>query len=84
MKQYKVIINGKELYADSGKTILDVVNENKIDNIPTLCHDDRIEPYGSCFLCVVQIKGMNRLVPACSTPIYDGIEITTNNDEIHN
>ncbi len=82
MKEIKVTINGKELTTTTGKTILEVVRDNNIDQIPTLCHDDRIEPYGSCFLCVVEVEGMNRFVPSCSTPIAEGMVITTKNEAI--
>ncbi|MCK5055587.1 MAG: (2Fe-2S)-binding protein, partial [Candidatus Aminicenantes bacterium] len=58
--EIKVTINGKEITTTPGKTILEVINEYKIDTIPTLCHDDRIEPYGSCFLCVVEVEGVNK------------------------
>lgn len=81
-KQIKVVINGKEVVTTPGKTILDVVHENKIDKIPTLCYDGRIEPYGSCFLCVVEVEGMNKLVASCCTPIADGMKVHTDNDRI--
>ncbi len=84
MEKIKVIINGKEITTTTGKTILEVVNENKLDKIPTLCHDDRLEPYGSCFLCVVEVEGMNKLVPSCATPVNNGMVITTNNEKIQN
>lgn len=83
MKEIKVTINGNEIVTTEGKTILQVVHENKIDEIPTLCHDGRIEPYGSCFLCVVEVQGMNRLVASCCTPIANGMVITTNSEKIH-
>jgi formate dehydrogenase major subunit len=83
MKEIKIIINGKEIHTYEGKTILEVVREHKLDDIPTLCHDKRIEPFGSCFLCVVEVKGMNRLLPSCATPVREGMEIITNNDKIH-
>jgi formate dehydrogenase major subunit len=82
MKEIKVIINEKEVTTTAGKTILEAVHENKLDKIPTLCHDDRIEPYGSCFLCVVQVEGMNKLVPSCCTPINEGMVIQTDNETI--
>ncbi len=78
----QVTINGIEVTTEGPKTILEVVNEHKIDTIPTLCHDDRLEPFGSCFLCVVEVKGLNRLVPACATPVSEGMEITTRNEQI--
>ncbi len=80
--EIKVTINGKEITTTPGKTILEVINEYKIDTIPTLCHDDRIEPYGSCFLCVVEVEGVNKLVPSCSNPINDGMVIHTDNEKI--
>jgi formate dehydrogenase major subunit len=82
MKNINITINGKSISTTTGKTILEVINDHKIDHIPTLCHDDRLEPYGSCFVCVVEVKGMNRLVPSCSTPVSEGMEITTNNERI--
>ncbi|NQU81287.1 MAG: (2Fe-2S)-binding protein [Bacteroidetes bacterium] len=82
MKKINITINGKKITATSGKTILEVINENNIDNIPTLCHDKRIEPYGSCFLCVVEVKGIKKLIPSCSTPVTDGMIIHTDNERI--
>ncbi|MCK4664443.1 MAG: molybdopterin-dependent oxidoreductase [Bacteroidales bacterium] len=82
MTNIKITINNKEINTVSGKTILEVVNDHKIDTIPTLCHDERIPPFGSCFLCVVEIKGVEKLVPSCSTPISDGMEIYTDNEKI--
>jgi len=80
----ELVINGKKVSAAPGKTILDVVREQKLDEIPTLCHDPRLEPYGSCFLCVVEVKGAPRLVPACVTRIRDGMEVTTRSQRIIN
>ena len=82
MERLKVTINGKEYLADSDKTILEVINDNNIAEIPTLCHDKRLTPYGSCFLCVVEVEGLNRLIPSCSSVVRDGMVITTNNEKI--
>jgi formate dehydrogenase major subunit len=82
MNEIKITVNGNEVVTTEGKTILEVVHENKIDKIPTLCHDDRIEPYGSCFLCVVEVEGMNRLVASCCTPVANGMKIHTDNERI--
>jgi formate dehydrogenase major subunit len=78
----ELVINGKKISAAPGQTILDVVRNNKIDEIPTLCYDPKLEPYGSCFLCVVEVKGAPRLVPACVTRIRDGMEVTTRSQRI--
>lgn len=82
MKQINVTINGKKVVTTEGKTILEVVHENKIDKIPTLCHDKRIEPYGSCFVCVVEVEGVNKLLPSCASPIADGMVIHTDNERV--
>jgi formate dehydrogenase major subunit len=82
MKEIKVIINGKEVVTTEGKTILEVVHENKIAKIPTLCHDDRIEPYGSCFICVVEVEGANKLIPSCCTPTAEGMVIHTDSERV--
>ena len=77
-----LVVNGKKVEAKPGQTVLDVVREQNLDDIPTLCHDPKLEPYGSCFLCVVEVKGAPRLLPACVTRIRDGMEVTTRNDRI--
>ncbi|MFH1219923.1 MAG: FAD-dependent oxidoreductase [Candidatus Eisenbacteria bacterium] len=75
-------INGKPVEAGAGKTILEVVRENQIDDIPTLCHSPELEPYASCFLCVVELKGRPNLVPACATRVSPGMEIETRSPRV--
>jgi len=82
MEKISLKINGKEIEATPGKTILEVVRENELDDIPTLCHSPELEPYGSCFVCVVEVKGRNNLVPACATRISPGMEVVTRNERI--
>lgn len=77
MSEVTVKINGLKVKADSSQTILDVANENNLDTIPTLCYSPKLPPYGSCFLCVVEVKGLNKLVPACATRVSDGMEVRT-------
>jgi formate dehydrogenase major subunit len=78
----KVTINHKEYPANPGQTILDVIREHEIDDIPTLCHDPKLPPYGSCYLCVVEVEGLEKLVPSCASPISDGMKIHTDNARI--
>ena len=80
----ELVINGKKVSAAPGQTILQVVRDQKLDEIPTLCYDPKLEPYGSCFLCVVEVKGAPRLVPACVTRVRDGMEVTTRSPRITN
>lgn len=51
-----VTLNGQEVQARRGQTILDVAREAGID-IPTLCHDPRLAPYGACRMCLVEVEG---------------------------
>ena len=81
-EKVKIKINGKEIEASPGKTILEVVREQNLDDIPTLCNSPELEPYASCFLCVVEVKGRWNLVPACATRIAPGMEVETNNPRV--
>src|SRR5438093_13129194 len=46
--------------------------------IPTLCHDDKLAPYGGCRMCVVELEGAPRPVPACATRVAPGMVVSTN------
>ncbi|MDR0446428.1 MAG: FAD-dependent oxidoreductase [Oscillospiraceae bacterium] len=74
---YKITVDGRELSARRGQTILQVCRENGIE-IPTLCFDERVEIYGGCGLCVVEIEGNNKLLKACATEISDNMAVLTN------
>lgn len=82
MPLVKLQIDGKRVVADGRMTILEVARENGVASIPTLCHDPRLEPFASCFLCVVKVKGARTLVPACSTRVSAGMVVETSNPEI--
>ena len=81
MAKVQIYIDGKTVIADSSQTILEVCREQSID-IPTLCYDEQLEPFTSCFLCVVQVQGARTLVPSCGTKIHQGMRITTENETI--
>jgi bidirectional [NiFe] hydrogenase diaphorase subunit len=74
-------IDGQEISAMEGETILEVAAENGID-IPTLCHIDGLSSTGACRLCLVEIKGANRLLPACVTPVSEGMEVNTDSERL--
>ncbi len=76
-----IILNGKTVQGKSGETILQVAKRNGIE-IPTLCNDPRLEPYSSCYVCVVEIDGMRGLHPSCSTRINEGMKVNTDNDKV--
>ncbi|OHD24852.1 MAG: hypothetical protein A2086_15090 [Spirochaetes bacterium GWD1_27_9] len=81
MASVNVILNGNKIVSDDNLTILDLAIQNNIE-IPTLCFDNRLNPYGSCFVCVVEVKGARTLIPACATKLREGIEIETNSDKV--
>lgn len=82
MKSITLEINGRTVEARPGQTVLEVVEEQNLDTIPTLCHSPDLKPYGSCFLCVVELEGKPNLVPSCATPVAPGMKITTRNERI--
>jgi formate dehydrogenase major subunit len=81
MDNLKISINGKELTAVRGQTILEVARQNGID-IPTLCYDERLKPFGGCGLCVVEVAGNPKLFRACATEAADGMVISTNSSRV--
>lgn len=74
-------INGRAVGGHEDQTILDIARENNI-HIPTLCQLDGISIVGACRLCMVEIKGWNKMVPACATYIDEGMEVVTNSDRL--
>ncbi|HCX64953.1 MAG TPA: molybdopterin oxidoreductase, partial [Eubacteriaceae bacterium] len=75
----RININGKELQGTDGQTILQIAQENDIE-IPTLCYDERVEIYGSCGLCVVEVEGIPKLLRACATKASDGMAVHTHTE----
>ncbi len=82
MKELTLTINDRQIKTKPGKTILEVVRENDLDRIPTLCHDPRLEPYGSCYVCVVEVEGQNKLLPSCCSPVSQGMVIRTASPQV--
>ncbi|MCP4130726.1 MAG: 2Fe-2S iron-sulfur cluster binding domain-containing protein, partial [bacterium] len=75
-------INGKEVEAENGKMLLEVIHENNIDTIPTFCFNEQMEPYTSCFICVVEVEGARGLSPACATTAEEGMVVYTRNERV--
>jgi NADPH-dependent glutamate synthase beta subunit-like oxidoreductase/NAD-dependent dihydropyrimidine dehydrogenase PreA subunit/ferredoxin len=76
-----IALNGRELSVAPGTTVLQAAEQEGVD-IPTLCNDPRLEPYASCWLCVVEIEGRRTFVPACSTRVAPGMVIRTHSEAI--
>jgi len=76
-----LIIDGTDISARADQTILEAANEHNI-RIPTLCHLVGLSDVGACRLCLVEIKGNNRLLPACVTKVAEGMEVTTETERL--
>jgi len=81
IQQAELFVDGQPVFFTPGETILDATLRARRD-VPTLCHDPRLEPAGACRSCLVEVEGQRRLVPACKTPATSGMLITTENDRI--
>jgi len=71
-----VTINGRSFSAEPTQTILDVARAAGID-IPTLCWYPTLPTVGNCRICLVSVEGQPKLLPACATPVSDGMRVTT-------
>ena len=76
-------IEGRDVSATGEQTILQVALENGIQ-IPRLCYVEGLSQFGACRLCLVEVKGNNKLLPACVTQVEEGMEITVNSDRLAN
>lgn len=77
----KAVINGIPVEVEQGSTILDAARSVQV-KIPTLCFHPDVEASAACGLCVVKVKGTNKMLRACSTPIEEGMDIITHDPEI--
>ncbi|WP_274967820.1 formate dehydrogenase subunit alpha [Succinimonas amylolytica] len=80
--EVRLTIDGSEVLARQGQTVLEVARENGI-YIPTLCHLKNVNEIGACRMCVVEVEGVSSLVPSCNTRIWDGMVISTHTDKVH-
>lgn len=74
-------LNNKKIVVPSGKTILEIATERGI-KIPSLCHHPDLDVRASCRVCVVEIKGRDKLATACSTKATEGMEIFTDSPRV--
>lgn len=81
MSEVKLTINGIEITAQQGDTILKAARDNGIE-IPTLCHHESVKVYGACGLCVVEAEGIPKLLRACSATVSEGMVINTEADRV--
>ncbi|HUG48528.1 MAG TPA: bidirectional hydrogenase complex protein HoxU [Candidatus Limnocylindria bacterium] len=81
MTVHTLRINGADVAGSDGETILTVARENGIP-IPTMCYLDGLSATGQCRLCVVEVAGSTKLMPACTTAVTEGMQVTTDTPEL--
>ena len=69
-------LDGKSASAPEGELLVHAAARHGVF-IPTLCHDDKLEPYGGCRMCVVGVEGSPRPLPACATRVTEGMAVST-------
>jgi NADH dehydrogenase/NADH:ubiquinone oxidoreductase subunit G len=74
-------IDGVEVAFSEGENVLEVAQRHQKD-IPTLCYDPRLEPFGGCRLCIVELEGARNPVASCTTKAASGMVIRTSTDTI--
>ena len=80
-KTISMRIDGELVTAQDGQTILQAAcSHGKL--IPTLCHLDGLTDVGACRVCVVELAGTDRLLPACTTPVQEGMSIRTSSTKL--
>jgi len=76
-----LIIDGTQISAENHTTVLQAAQEAGV-KIPTLCHLEGVYDVGACRLCLVEIKGTNKLLPACTTRVFEGMEVKTDSERL--
>ncbi|MDA1275260.1 MAG: FAD-dependent oxidoreductase [Verrucomicrobia bacterium] len=79
----KFTLDGRELEAAPGQTILGAARDAGVD-IPTLCFLEECGPETSCLVCIVKlnVNGQRRLVPSCATEVREGMNVESENQDV--
>ena len=83
MSEIILQIDGKEVKATEGMTVLEAAQSADIF-IPTLCHHEKLEPYGGCRMCTVEveIRGWTKFVAACLYPVEQDLVVKTRSEKV--
>lgn len=83
MSEILLQIDGKEVKAQAGMTVLEAARSAGI-HIPTLCFHEKLEPYGGCRLCIVELesRGWTRLVVSCVYPVEKNLVVKTRSEKV--
>jgi len=78
-----VYLDGQACEARGDETILALARRmGRGADVPTLCYDPRLPPNGACFVCIVEVEGAPRLLPACATPVRDGMKVALRSERV--
>ncbi len=83
MSEILLQIDGKEVRAKEGMTVLEAAQSAGI-SIPTLCHHEKLEPFGGCRLCIVEVevRGWTKLVVSCVYPVEKNLIVRTRSEKV--
>jgi len=83
MSEISLTIDGKEVTATPGMTVLEAAKKAGIE-IPTLCYHEKLEPFGGCRLCIVELesRGSTRLVVSCVYPVEKNLVVRTRSEKV--
>ncbi len=81
MAEVHLTVDGRDVMARDGSTILDACRRLQVDT-PTLCQLDTLTPVNVCRVCVVELDGARVLVPACSRRVEEGMKIQTDSPRV--
>ena len=81
MSAKTLTIDVKQITAEKGATVLLAATEAGI-KIPTLCHLEGVYDVGACRLCIVEVAGIPKLLPACTLKVAEGMEVKTDSERL--
>jgi bidirectional [NiFe] hydrogenase diaphorase subunit len=79
----RITIDGQEFEAERGQTILPIALDGGVE-IPHLCYNESVKPYGACRLCLVEVEknGRRRMTTACTYPVTESIDVHTQTERV--
>jgi NADH-quinone oxidoreductase subunit G len=77
----EIKINNQTITTEDNSRLIDICDKNNI-KIPRFCYHKNLSIAASCRMCLVEVKGNPKMQPACSTLVYDGMEIFTENEKV--
>ncbi len=79
--QQTIFLDGQEVPFQHGETVYEVSERHRCE-VPTLCYDPRLEAFGACRLCVVEVEGLRNPVASCTTKATPGMRVNTRTEAL--